>query len=273
MMIPRIITIIVGLPVMLLVIYWGGIPFIVFVTAAVLLGLREYFQIVKRGGYQASAVLGQVCGLALLGSMYLNTIALAAPGSNQGTAVVISVMLLTLCAAELFRSDVSYALLRIGVTVLGVFLIAWTLGHLLLIRDIRPGGMRYTFFLCAVIWAVDTAAYLTGLAVGRHPLAPRISPKKTVEGLAGGLFFGTLTAIVFARVSLANEMSLAEAAIVGMAIAVVAQLSDLIESLTKRSAGVKDSSGILPGHGGVLDRFDSFMFTAPFFFYYLSIFH
>jgi phosphatidate cytidylyltransferase len=99
-----------------------------------------------------------------------------------------------------------------------------------------------------------------------------VSPKKTIEGAIGGVLTGVLTAMGCQALFLRDGMGLAEAAVLGLVIAVVSQFSDLAESLLKRDVGVKDSANLLPGHGGMLDRFDSFLFTAPLFYYYLTIF-
>ena len=117
----------------------------------------------------------------------------------------------------------------------------------------------------------DTGAYLVGVLLGRHKMAPLASPNKTWEGCAGGILFGVLGAWA-AKVLLLNDLNLALALGTGAAVHAVAQLSDPLESLFKRAVGVKDSSNILPGHGGFLDRFDSFILAGPFFYYFIRYF-
>ncbi|MFH1283657.1 MAG: phosphatidate cytidylyltransferase [bacterium] len=273
MLFPRLITILIGIPIILYVIYWGGIPFLLFILGVTTLGLREYLKFVKKGGYLTNSIVGQVCGILFLLSIYLNKIEFLAVQCNQGTAMALSFIILVLFLAEFFRSELNYALLRVGITLLGIMLIVWTIGHLILIREIRPLGMQYTFFLFLVIWAVDISAYATGYLFGKHKLYPKISPHKTVEGFLGGIVFGIIIAVIVYLILLRKEFTLTETILLSFFIAIMAQLSDLIESLVKRSVGVKDSSTLLPGHGGILDRFDSFIFSAPLFFYYLTLFH
>ena len=152
------------------------------------------------------------------------------------------------------------------------FFIPWTLGHLVLIRNLRPDGMGYVFFLFFVIWMLDTGAYFVGTKFGRKPLAHMASPKKTLEGAVGGVATGIITAMLCKLIFFNSSMPFPEAAMLGLLIAVVSQFSDLAESVIKRDVGVKDSADLLPGHGGMLDRFDSFLFASPLLYYYLTIF-
>jgi phosphatidate cytidylyltransferase len=127
--------------------------------------------------------------------------------------------------------------------------------------DYRLGGI-WLWFLLVVIWVTDTAAYFVGRAFGRHKLSPIISPKKTIEGFLGGLVFGTSAAFVFSLLAL-QDIAKWQILVAGFMISLFGQLGDLVESLLKRRVGIKDSSGIIPGHGGVLDRFDSTLFALP----------
>ena len=127
------------------------------------------------------------------------------------------------------------------------------------------------FLLAARVWATDTGAYLCGVAFGRRPLAPRISPKKTVEGAIGGLVAAGLTGWVCSR-DLVPFVTPLAGTVLGVAAGVAAQLGDLVESLIKRDVGIKDTAPLLPGHGGILDRFDSLLFTAPVLYYYFRLF-
>jgi phosphatidate cytidylyltransferase len=125
--------------------------------------------------------------------------------------------------------------------------------------------------LLLIIWASDTAAYLTGKNMGRHKLAPLVSPKKTVEGLFGAMAGALLVTLLFRHwMHWMTGMTALSAAAVGAAIGVLGQLGDMLESIAKRVCKVKDSSSLIPGHGGILDRIDSFLLTAPFLYQYLS---
>jgi phosphatidate cytidylyltransferase len=122
--------------------------------------------------------------------------------------------------------------------------------------------------LLVTIWVCDTAAYFTGVVFGRHKLFERVSPKKTWEGAIGGLIFAILMAVA-SHYWFVRDLRLIDSMVIGFMIGTIGQLSDLAESLFKRDAGVKDSSGLIPGHGGVLDRFDSEMLVAPQVYLYL----
>ncbi|MEK7829277.1 MAG: phosphatidate cytidylyltransferase, partial [Deltaproteobacteria bacterium] len=132
-------------------------------------------------------------------------------------------------------------------------------------------GRFWLLFIVCIIAANDTFAYYVGKGFGKHKLSPGISPKKTVEGALGGLIGGVAVALIFNKFFL-THISPKEISMLAVSIGILGQLSDLFESLIKRSAGVKDSGGILPGHGGMLDRIDSLIFPSPFLYYYLIYF-
>ena len=146
--------------------------------------------------------------------------------------------------------------------------VGWFFSYLIFIRGLTEHG-GYLFFLMFTIWAMDIAAYLAGRIFGHTPLAPSISPQKTWEGAIAGFVIALIAAVIF---SWTAQLELGHALILGGLIGVFGQLSDLIESLIKRDAGAKDSSNIIPGHGGVLDRIDSFVLTAPLMYYYVILF-
>jgi phosphatidate cytidylyltransferase len=128
-------------------------------------------------------------------------------------------------------------------------------------------GPYLPLILLLIIWASDTAAYALGKTMGRHRLAPAISPKKTYEGLAGAMAGAVLVTVLFRH---ALEMSLVTSIVVGAFVGILGQLGDMLESIAKRVCEVKDSSGLIPGHGGLLDRIDSFLLTAPFLYHCLA---
>ncbi len=134
-----------------------------------------------------------------------------------------------------------------------------------------PEGTHWAMLALCLVWASDTGAYLAGTLLGRHRLWPAVSPKKTIEGAVGGVLLPLAAAMLLAP-WLAPTLSTALAAGLGALTGIVAPIGDLIESRLKRKSGVKDSGQLLPGHGGVLDRFDSLFFAAPLFHYYLQAF-
>ncbi|MDH5641298.1 MAG: phosphatidate cytidylyltransferase [Nitrospira sp.] len=154
-----------------------------------------------------------------------------------------------------------------GTIAFGVLYIGFTLSTVASTR-LLSGGERLILFLALVTWAGDTGAYYAGTLWGKHLLAPSISPKKTIEGVAGGAGLALGTAVA-AQASFVPELVLQDAVILGLLLTAAGLLGDLWESAIKRRAGVKDSGSILPGHGGMLDRLDSLLFTAPAFYYYM----
>jgi phosphatidate cytidylyltransferase len=206
--------------------------------------------------------------------------------------IIIAVTMLTL-VVELFRNNGS-AILNVAVTLLGVFYIGMFLGCALGIREIftssefpvsrvfgtidlsaeaastlRHWGGATVVSLLAGIWICDTAAFFGGTALGKHKLFPRVSPKKSWEGAAFG-FVGAVVAMIAARYLALEYLSLTHAIVIGVMIGTIGQIGDLVESLFKRDAGIKDSSELIPGHGGVFDRFDSFILLSPAIFLYLD---
>jgi phosphatidate cytidylyltransferase len=150
--------------------------------------------------------------------------------------------------------------------VAAIFYVGFLGSYLILLRDL-PDGTEWVFLAVLATWSADTFAYFTGKLIGRTKMAPRISPGKTWEGTAGGIIGGLLTVIVLDLI-LGLPMSTGEAALLGLLLPPVAVLADLGESMLKRGAGVKDTSELIPGHGGFLDRLDSILFTIPLVYYF-----
>lgn len=169
----------------------------------------------------------------------------------------------------LSRAPLEQSLRDGALTLFGVLYLGLTLGALSMTR-LLPQGEWLIFFLLLVTWASDTGAYYVGTLYGRHRLAPTISPKKTVEGLVGG-WFGAILVAYAARWWFLPELSILDCLILATLLTITGLWGDLTESAMKRSVGMKDSGGILPGHGGMLDRLDSLLFTAPVFYYYVTM--
>jgi phosphatidate cytidylyltransferase len=169
----------------------------------------------------------------------------------------------------LSRAPLEQSLRDGAMTLFGILYLGLTLGALSMTR-LLPQGEWLIFFLLLVTWASDTGAYYIGTLYGRHRLAPTISPKKTVEGLVGGLI-GAIIVAYAARWWFLPELSGLDCLVLAALLTITGLWGDLTESAMKRSAGMKDSGGILPGHGGMLDRLDSLLFTAPVFYYYVTM--
>ena len=277
MVLPRILTAVLLAPLVLAIFWFGSIPYFVFVTAVCLFALWEYSSMATEGGYPNQPVMSLVGGALVLLALYLDGEPAGPIARAPGPVFVFLLWVFAVFLREFFREDKGHSFLRIVTTVSGVAILAIGLGHLLLLRDLRvaggegfrPIGREVTFFLLVVIWTVDIGAWVVGRAIGRHPLAPRLSPKKTWEGAVGGTLLACGFGWLYREAFLGSAMGRAESVFVALVVAVVAQFSDIIESLIKRSFGAKDSSQLLPGHGGILDRFDSFIFAAPFYYYIL----
>lgn len=151
----------------------------------------------------------------------------------------------------------------------GMLYVAVLLGHFILLRQFAQ-GIALIFFVLLITWLADTGGFVFGLSFGRHALAPTLSPKKTIEGLIGGVIFSVLGAII-SHFWFVPFFSMWECVILGVGLALIGALGDLAESAIKRSVRIKDSGTIIPGHGGVLDRVDSLLLTAPVFYYYVLL--
>lgn len=227
------------------------------IACVVLAALRELAGILSEAGagfsYPAAA-LGSGCVLA--GAWMGNEGGLAA-------GVMAAVVIMTL--QPVIRGEPQRASLRIAGGLLGVILVAWTLAHTMLYFHL-PHGRIALLFPLVVVWVCDTSAFYFGSAFGRTKLAPGISPNKTVEGFVAGLVSSFAVALAFRYLS-PLEWGLAFLVISGLVLSFVGQLGDLVESIIKRDAGVKDSGIIIPGHGGILDRIDSILFALPVFYH------
>jgi len=186
-------------------------------------------------------------------------------GLPWGAAVPCALVVLLPLAYLLGRGDISGASAGIGGSVLTASYFAVTGGAMGLLRLSvpEPLGWRLVLTTCLVIWGGDSGAYYLGSHFGRHKLAPRVSPKKSWEGIVGGTL-GTAFGVWFCHTVFFPQLELGLALTLVVALSILAPLGDLVESLFKRDAGVKDSSAVIPGHGGFLDRTDSLFFVAPF---------
>jgi phosphatidate cytidylyltransferase len=257
----RILTALALIPPVVYVLGWAPEWLFVLVLIAVAeLCLYEYFAICRHAGFQPMAWLGYVAGALICVAPEAQTPRLALP-------VLAVVPLLILSLALLGTPDLKSYLGKVGCTLFGTLYIPLALSALAPLRFRSPhpaDGRLAILLLFAVIWGGDTLAYFVGRSIGRRPLAVRISPKKTVEGAIGGLLGSVLAALgvrfAFPR---AHPNPAGVFILVVLLVALAGQVGDLAESALKRGAEVKDSGGVLPGHGGMLDRLDSLLFAAP----------
>ena len=224
------------------------------------LGQWEFTGMFERAGVRTFRLVGLLGGSVLTASFAL-------PVSER---VTLTALLLTIFGVGLFRRDSSEraAWEPIAVTLFGVCYVNWLLGYAIWLRDLDD-GVEWILLLVSVTWLGETAAYVVGSTLGRHKLAPSISPRKTVEGAVAQLAVSVLAALG-ARPWFFPALSLESAIVVGLLLGVVGQAGDLIESAIKRSVGTKDTGRLIPGHGGMLDRMDSLLVNTPVLFYYAT---
>jgi phosphatidate cytidylyltransferase len=166
------------------------------------------------------------------------------------------------------KQEITASLIKISIFIFGIAYISWSFGlHMLLLRQLKNGA-NLVLFLLAIVWLGDTGAYFLGNLLGKHKLIEAISSKKTVEGAIGGLCCSVAGGLIVQQMWLKEVVDLKNALILSIILALLAQISDLCESILKRSAKVKDSGTIIPGHGGILDRCDSMIFATPVMYYY-----
>ncbi len=271
-MLTRIITAIVGIPIVLALVFWpGGLPFMLLIGVAVIVGMIEFYRAARRGGFRPNRMLGVVAaGLVLYFGRKVS------PDMIYIGPTLVGLVLICL-AYELLR-DNRKPLANVGSTLLGLGYVCWLLMHFTLLRGIDGSvtvgrwtaetGAWLVMFALLCTWALDSGAYFVGKFYGRKKLAPTISPNKTVEGSVAGL---ACSIIIGAVLGAALGIPQPHGLVLGALIGIIGQIGDLAGSAIKREVGVKDFSNLLPGHGGVLDRVDSLLFVAPVVFYYVTI--
>ena len=262
----RVLAAVVFLPLFFVLVHdLGPLAFFGLVAVAAMLAVGEFYRLhLGQAPWPWWSWVGMVTTACLLSSVQW-------PALLPDRVVLLSTVVIALCIPMLSAKPTRDALMDGLVLVMGVLYIGLTLSYLLLIRSL-PEGTLLIFFLFLVTWAGDTGAYIVGKSIGRHALAPVISPKKTYEGLAGGLAFACVTALV-ARGWFLPAFSFMDCIALAVILTVAGLIGDLAESAIKRSAGFKDSGVLIPGHGGMLDRLDSLLFTGPAFYYYVTITH
>lgn len=245
---------------------WLFVGVALFALAA---GLFEFYSLSKKLELKADASVAYLSAAALFVGFVFDAPAKAPDVLIITLAFFVALVLVT--QAFRFKKDFSKMLTGIGVTLLGVLWIAFLGGFLVAMRmgfeTPRELSTKLLVYFFVVIFASDIGAYLTGRALGKHKLAPAISPGKTVEGLIGGLLFATGGAAL-ATLLFFPELPYQFSVPLALALAAVGVLGDLAESALKRGAGAKDAASILPGHGGFLDRLDSLLFGAPILYYF-----
>jgi phosphatidate cytidylyltransferase len=262
----RILTGVLGGAIFIGSIWFNEWSFGVLFLALAILGMLEFYSLISTKGYSPNRSLGVVLGTGLFLLVFLTQKGLL----DSGYLFLLPPALLLALVAELFRKKEN-PFINIGLTILGVLYVAAPFAMLSLVGFMHGSYSGHVILgIVLLIWASDTGAYMSGKALGRNKLFERISPGKTWEGWLGGSLLSLVVAyglsLYLPQLALAHWLGL------GVIVSVFGVLGDLSESLLKRSVGVKDSGSLLPGHGGILDRFDSLLLVVPFIVAFLKLF-
>lgn len=252
----------VAIPIVLAILFLlPPLAFDLLVFAIALATLWEFYRIAEKTGLPVAKTVGIVSAAAALLAIGgpLARPDWPRPGAGLAAALTLAAVLLSAVAPLFAGVDLRLALGCASGTVFGIVSIALPASALCYLRLVSP---RAVLFLFLIVWGCDSFAYYTGRAMGRRKLAPRISPNKTWEGTLGGLAGATLIGVA-GGLWLLPALGPARGAVAGALASSAGQVGDLVESLWKRGAGVKDSGTFLPGHGGFYDRIDSLLFAGP----------
>ena len=257
----RVLSAAIIVPVLLVLLYLGGIPWGVLVATAAALGTFEYYEMARARGYKPVAPVGIAAsfGFCLALSMKL-------PLMGMGI-LFLGVMAVT--ALDIRRNDPTGSIGNVGASITGIVYVGGLLAHAILLRSYVGGdalGIFLVFAALAGSMLCDTGAYFTGRAYGTKKMIPNISPGKTVQGTIGGILSGIAALCVVTlvgRIFVDVPFTVSEAALLGFFISLGGVIGDLVESMFKRDAGVKDSGNVIPGHGGMMDRLDALLWSVP----------
>ncbi|MBP2659224.1 MAG: phosphatidate cytidylyltransferase [Firmicutes bacterium] len=268
----RVLTAVIGIPITIYVIHFGEWLFAAAILILTLLAWHEFYTMLGNKNIKVFYNLGILMNALILGCAWL--------GNSQEMTMTL-VFATLLCLVNMVVSGNKFTVADVAFSILGITYIGVGFSHLLLLRYTDSSlyittsmgtlsmGASYLWLAFIGTWANDTFAYFVGSRFGRHKLCPAISPAKTVEGSIGGLV-GSILAITL--LGLLFKLPVSHSITMGIVVGVIAPIGDLAESAIKRFAGVKDSGKLLPGHGGILDRFDSILFTVPIVYYYIHMF-
>lgn len=266
-MVTRIISGVIGLPVLIAIVLLGGIALKIGILIASLIGMYEFYKAFSKK-FTATHLIGY--GFALFYIIFINEIINASNYFN----IFVSVFIVTiLIYTVVFHNHTN--ILEGMITFFGFFYVCFLISHVYLIREYQYGSL-FIWLAFISAWGCDTGAYFTGVTIGKHKLIPTLSPKKTIEGSLGGIITAGIIAFVYGciikrYITLENINVVLLCVLTGVIGSVLSQIGDLAASAIKRYTGIKDFGNLIPGHGGILDRFDSVLLTAPVV-YYIMLF-
>jgi len=255
----RIITALWGVPLLIAVIWFGEPWFSLLVAIWGLLAVFEFYRLVAASKVPPLIYFGLIWTLLFILSPHFNYDLLI-------PLLLTSIVILPLIWLIL-RPQKELAFVRWAWTIAGILYVGWLLSHLVALRGL-DAGRDWVFFALFITFASDTSAFFVGRALGRHHLAPRISPGKTWEGAVAGVFGAIMVSLLLVTL-LSLPLSYWQAILLGLVVSIFGQLGDLVESLFKRNMGAKESGRSIPGHGGALDRIDSVVFAGIVVYYYV----
>jgi phosphatidate cytidylyltransferase len=244
----------VGLILLIFIVSKGGylLSFAVYIVS--IIGLREFYKAIEKVNIKPIYLIGYLGVTGLFINIMLE---------NKYLGLIITLLIITLLI--LFITNKNISIEDISITLLGIAYIPFLLFHIIYLDN-----SKYIWLVFIIAFGTDTFAYIAGNLFGKRKLCPKISPKKTIEGSIGGILGSTILLIIYSIYFNLNPMW--KIILLSIVCSVIAQLGDLAASKIKRICGIKDYGSIMPGHGGVLDRFDSIIFTVPVIYYYISIF-
>jgi phosphatidate cytidylyltransferase len=259
----REITALVALPAIVWIIGWGHeYVFDAAIAGVCILAMYEFLDLGRHKGYVIPMSLCMAIMLIILAAFIVEDLSVEIG--------MFAALLLIPASYVVTNKPLQDSLPSSAIAVLGTTYVGMLGGSLIRLRNDFPEGSKLIFFLLLVVWLGDSGAYYVGKSFGKHKLSPRISPKKTIEGLMGGVAASVITAVVI-HFTFFETFPLVHAVIAGVILSIAGVIGDLAESMWKRSADVKDSGKLLPGHGGMFDRFDSILFTAPILYCYWTL--
>ena len=258
MLLKRILVAVGSIPVLISLILWSKAAFFILVCLIIGVSLFEFHKRMKKEGENVFPTEGILLGLLMPVGVYLR---------GEGIIPILLVfIILSLCLRQFIHLRIRQAFVNVSLTLGGILYISFLFSYVISLRDISFLGARLVVTVFFATWMGDAGAYLIGEKWGKHKLFPQVSPHKSWEGFIGALLVSCV-AMFISRMWL--FLPLVHTLILGVLIGVMGQMGDFFESMLKREVGIKDFGKILPGHGGVLDRFDSLLFTVPVFYYYV----
>lgn len=250
----RVFSGLIGFFLLLFIVYKGGmlLNFSIYIVA--IIGIRELYKAFEKINITPNYIIGYLGSTGLFFAFIY----------NQSLLNLVLTLSIIICLSVIvFAKDISIK--DITATLLGILYIPFLLFHIIYLVD-----TKYIWFIFIISFGTDTFAYITGNLIGKRKLSPKVSPNKTIEGSIGGVVGAIILLLIYANISeIGDTLNIIIISLIG---SIVSQIGDLTASKIKRQAGIKDYGFIMPGHGGILDRFDSIIFAAPVVYYYTSIF-